>query len=320
MKPDTVVQLGDFAFQGMEVPEVIPFGGEQLMAIHKIIGGAKVVDVLGAEELPLEWSGRFQGEGALDRARQLDRMRKAGRPLKLAWSELSFTVVIRSFSAEFERSYQLPYKICCEVVEDTAAPITSLTDPDVDEMIGSDMARTSILGGLIGNAGLSGAISTLQTATSAVSRFATATQAQISSVLDPLRAVQTEVTGLIGSVGNTLENIATVGGVAPFNPIAQMTASLTGQAASFASIFSLYELDATTARMSKNLEAIGISGASMVMAGGDLYQIATDAYDDLSGWATIAAANGMTDPEFEGVMEIVVPPTMQPNGGVLGAP
>ena len=45
--PDLILQLGDFQFQQQEIPESIPFGGEQALAVHRLVGGVKVVDAMG---------------------------------------------------------------------------------------------------------------------------------------------------------------------------------------------------------------------------------------------------------------------------------
>lgn len=49
--------LGPVVFQAFEVPERIRFGGKQRVAVHELFGGGRVVDAVGAEEGPIEWSG-----------------------------------------------------------------------------------------------------------------------------------------------------------------------------------------------------------------------------------------------------------------------
>ena len=58
----TTVTLGGFAFQDFEVPERIPAGGEQMLAIHKLVGGRRVIDAMGRDDAALEWSGYFLGD------------------------------------------------------------------------------------------------------------------------------------------------------------------------------------------------------------------------------------------------------------------
>ncbi len=103
MRPDTVLTLGDFEFAAYEIPEKISFGGSQHLTTHELIGGARVIDAMGRSDMPIAWSGVFDGENALERARYLDGLRIAGKSLKLTWSELSYQVIV----AELERAYEL---------------------------------------------------------------------------------------------------------------------------------------------------------------------------------------------------------------------
>lgn len=316
---DTIVTLGDFEFRRLEIPEAIPFGGEQALVVHQLVGGKRVVDAMGEAPEPLSWSGRFQGEGALDRARYLDGLRKAGKPLLLTWSELSFLVVIRRFVANFERSYQLPYQITCEVVEDRAAPVTELATTSLDDQMLEDQDAANGLGDEIGDSQLSKLLTSLDTAVRKVSDFATATQATINSVLEPIAAVQARVNVLVSSVGNTLSSVTTLGGVLPNNPIAETVSGFSSQLVAAQQAPLLYNLGSVLDRMSTNLAADGVAGSLVTQAGGSLYRIASETYGDPSGWTTIAKANGLLDPVLDGLNTVRVPPTMNDTGGVLDA-
>jgi hypothetical protein len=319
MKPDTVLTLGDFEFSRYEVPEKIAFGGEQALVVHQLVGGVRVVDAMGRIDGPLEWSGLFVGETALDRARYLDGLRVAGLPLSLRWSDLAYTVVIRSFRCEFERFYKLPYSISCVVVDDLTLPVSNIAPPGVDEWIANDMAQAKTLGDAIGDAQLSGLLQSLDSAISAVSSFANAVQSTINSVLAPLAAVQSRVRILIGSVGNVLSNVTTLGGILPNNPIAQQAARLNGQLAAMTQLPQLYTLQSVLGRIGGNLGSVGAAGRSVSVAGGNLYQLAADAYGDAASWTAIASANGLTDPLILGVQTVTVPPVPGDSGGVLHA-
>ncbi|MEX3628334.1 MAG: hypothetical protein VB138_01510 [Burkholderia sp.] len=319
MKPYTVLTLGDFEFARYEIPEKITFGGEQALAVHELVGGVRVVDAMGRIDGPLEWSGLFIGETALERARYLDGLRIAGKELTLFWSELAYRVVIKSFRCDFEKSYKLPYSISCIVVEDLYDPPTEIAPTGVDEWIADDMAEANALGDLIGDGPLSGLLGTLDSAISTVSSFANAVQSTINGVLAPLAAVQARVQILIGSVGNVVSNVTTLGGILPNNPIAQQAAKLTGQVTAMTQLPQLYNLQSVLGRMGGNLGSIVTAGRQVAVAGGNLYQMAADAYNDASRWTTIAKANGLTDPVVQGVQTVTVPPTADDSGGVMYA-
>jgi hypothetical protein len=321
--PNTVLVLnsptrGDFAFADTEVPERISFGGEQNLVVHDLVGGARVVDAMGRNDAPLEWSGIFVGAQALARARMLDAMRVDGLPLVLTWSELAYSVVIRSFRADFEQRFQIPYTISFIVVKDRTSPSAG-TRANVDDAIRGDMATATSLGAQVGDSTLSGLLGTLGSAVGAVSSFAKATQSTINSVLAPVGAVTAQVNTLIASSANTIANVATVGGILPNNPIAQQAAKLTGQVTAMTQLPVLYQLQSVVGRMGANMISVGAPGQQVVTAGGNLYQVAASAYGDASEWTGIARANGLTDPQLVGVNKIKIPALPEGVKGVFAA-
>lgn len=317
MKPDTILTLGDFAFSRFEIPEKIAFGGTQHVVKHEMVGGARVVDAMGRSDMPLTWSGLFQGESALSRARYLDTLRVNGGALLLSWSELRYRVVISDFRAEFQRFYQIPYSITCEVVEDLTVPVTTIANPGIDELIGADMNSALNLGSDIGDSPLSLALGTLNTAIKGVSSFAKATTSTINGVLGPLAAVQSRVKVLIASTGNVIRNVGTVGGILPNTPIARQAAKLQAQVGAMTQSPKLYNLQSVLGRMGTNLGTIGTGTKTVTTAGGSLYKISQQQYGDASQWPTLAKANGMTDPQISGVKTITVPSVPNSSGGVL---
>lgn len=122
--------LGSFLFNDFEIPEHIPLGGSQRVATHELLGGARVVDAMGASERDIQWSGRFQGTLAWQRARILDALRIAGQPLPLIIDSEFRTVLIAEFHPNYERSYQVPYSITCLVVDNPNAFDGSLISLD----------------------------------------------------------------------------------------------------------------------------------------------------------------------------------------------
>ncbi len=319
MSPDTYLILGDVNFSRFEIPEKIGFGGEQLLAVQKLVGGKRVIDAMGRDDADLKWSGLFIGQNASDRARYLNYLRIAGNQLTLTWAEFAYSVVIKEFLPDYRRGYEIPYSITCVVVEDLTLPVTVLPESSIDRAILDDMNSATGLGSLIGDGALSSALGTLGTAISAVSSFANAAQSTINSVLAPLGAVQARVTTLIASTGNTIANVATIGGVSINNPIAMQAANLSSQIAGYTQMPQLLNLQSVTGRMGMNLGAIKSTGQTVVTAGGNLFSMASKAYGDATAWTTIARANKLTDPNLNGVQSVLVPPTSDGGGGVYGA-
>ena len=103
--------LGPVVFQAFEVPERIRFGGKQRVAVHELFGGGRVVDAVGAEEGPIEWSGVFSGGAGAARVRMLEGLRRDGSILLLAWEGWRYSVVIEGFQAVSMNPAWIPYSL-----------------------------------------------------------------------------------------------------------------------------------------------------------------------------------------------------------------
>ena len=312
------LKLGTFQFLDTEIPERITFGGSQRLAVHDLVGGARVIDAMGPSEEPLAWSGLFRGPNAQPRARYIDTLRRIGKPLTLTWSGLSYQVIIEKFRPDFERFYQIPYSISCEVVQNLNAPVKSAPPPSIDQAIARDMKTASGLVGLLGNTGISSAFAAVQSAIGAVSTFANAAKSVINSVLQPIAAMQQQVTQLIASTNNALQLTTTLGGVLPYNPVSISAFNLTSQINSFNSLPTLINLNTVMGRIGTNVGTVAPNVQTVTQAGGNMYQLASSAYGDPSSWTTIARANGLNDPVLAGINTIKIPPISDLAGGILG--
>lgn len=323
MKPDTTLTLqspdtGDvFEFARFEIPEVIPFGGEHRLIVHELVGGVRTIDAMGAAPMPIEWCGHFVGDTALERALYIDGLRKAGKPLQLSWDELAFTVVLASFHCEFRRFYRLPYRITCEVVEDLTTPVDYIAAPSIDQLIGDDMITANGLASSVGDGMLSSLMGTLNSAISTVSSFAQAAQSVSNSVLQPIASVRARVGILMQSTNGVIQNVTTLGGILPSSPITQQTNKLLGQINAVNQSSNLINLDRVLGRMATNIGTINSGTRQVVVAGGNLYSVAASEYGDAMGWTAIAQANGMKDPQINGVMQLTIPPDGNQTNGVL---
>ena len=318
MQPLTTLKLGDFTFSGTEIPERLPFGSEQMLAVHLMVGGVKVIDAMGVDRAPIEWSGVLFGSQAMARARYLDWLCASGQQLALSWSDLAYTVVIRSFRPTYVLEFNVPYTIVCEVVEQTSQPVKTAPPSGVDVWVSEDVQAASGLASAIGDGPLSSAVAALDSAISAVSSFANATQATINSVLGPVQAVQSRVQVLLASASNTISNAATLGGVLPNNPISTQVARISGQLTAMTQAPLLLQLNSVVGRVAANVGQAG-AGASLSTAGGNLFNLAAKAYGDATEWATIARANGLSDPMLVGINTLQIPAQPGGLGGVAVA-
>ena len=316
--PDFALKLGDFQFKDLEVPESLPFGGTQKLAMHDLVGGTRVIDSMGAFCGPVEWSGWLLGKDALARARQLDDLRERGASLLLQWSEIYYAVVIRDFRADFQRSYKIPYKIVCEVASDLSKFGGSDAGQSIDRQIKSDAAAVTDMGSAIGDGALSGLIDSANSAIDTVASFANAAQATLNNVLQKVTAVRDRAQALVASANSELMKVATLGGVLPNNPLAQQVAKLSGQINSALSLPVLVQLDRVAGRMQMNIASVYKSAKHVVTAGGDLMKLAAKEYDDAMAWTSLAKANPelLWDPLIQGVRTLIVPPDKDTAGGL----
>lgn len=136
---DIALLLGPVVFRDFEVPPRINIGGAQRVAVHRLVGGARVIDSLGRDDAELRFEGVFSGQDATLRARTLDQLRAAGAPLPLTWDVFYYTAILTRFEADYRTPWWIPFRIACTVLRDEAAALAqtvfSLTDS-----IGSDMA------------------------------------------------------------------------------------------------------------------------------------------------------------------------------------
>ncbi len=173
------VTLGGFAFQDLEIPESISWGGPHLQARHQLIGGDRVFDAMGDDPRPIEWSGIFLYGDAADRAREVEAMKASGGAFLLTWGSFSRQVVIKSFDPDYQFEFRIPYRICCEVIPDGTGD-----EPGLGDLLASDFAT---LAGLpLGDVAL-GALTGVQAAIGIAATAATSGQL----VDAPLYALQT---------------------------------------------------------------------------------------------------------------------------------
>lgn len=313
------LQLGDFVFQEMEIPEVIPFGGPQVLSKKRMVGGVRVIDALGPNPKPLEWSGTFfptAAQSPLDRALTLKQMADAGQPLFLSWDSLYYQVLIATFEPDY-RFARIPYRISCEIVADLTAPVYQNFEPDADDLILEDLYLASLLAEAVADAELTALISELLIAANTIISFVNAPLSTVNLVLQPLLATSGRVGALIIAADTTLRNVTTPGGVLPSVPAQANIAAIQAQIAANEQQVNLVQLQALCGRLSMNLEQINSSVRTIQVSNGNLFDIAALEYGDPTAWTIIAQANGLTDPELTGITTLVIPPYNSAAGGVL---
>ena len=248
-----LLTLGGVIFSGFEVPDSIATGGEQALVVHKLPGGSRIIDAMGADHRDIGWSGRFRGGNAEARARLLDGYRIGGKTFLLTWSTFRYKVIVRSFEANYQQRFEIPYTISCTVLSDESAPVLTGI-PGLDELIGSDIGRALGLTGSAGVFSVASAVGAVQQSVAVAGTLQNAGASTLATVAGSVFAAQ-QVAGAAFSVTDAALGSAT-SVVAGGSPVA-MAASLTNQAAAFGQLDSLYQISGTLGRMGKNLAALG---------------------------------------------------------------
>lgn len=306
----TRLVLGDFEFLDFEVPERLALPGRQKTVLHQMVGGKRVIDVLGVEYDPLSWSGVITGSESGDRVKALERMRDAGEKLTLTLDDYSFTVVITSFTPVYDFIYRRPYSIEVAIVANNASPlkVDALTGA-LQGLLDSDIGQALGLSDIIDVSTVTSAVTTVQSAVKEVTDFAHATVEQVQAVVRPIIAAQTIVQQQISQLESAASQITTLGGLVPGNPISTTVSNLLSQADQSTRIPALYSLQNVLGRLNKNVNsgqtADGVR--TVTQSGGNLYQVASDQYGDASLWSSIASANDLTDPQLSGINTLTIP-------------
>ncbi len=243
---DIALLLGPVAFRDFEIPSRINFGGAQRLAIHKLAGGARVIDSLGRDDADITFSGTFSGSDATLRARLLDELRSSGLTLPLTWDVFFYTVVIGKFQADYQNSGWIPYHVTCTVLRDEASAL-------IETAVSLAANALSDIGTALSLAAPGGIdLTPAQTALSAPGATVRDTGAYVSA--------QTAVAGVQASLSQAVATAeGTLTGAGPFTagPAAAGVAGLTGATAASQQLASLTAAQGYLGRTSVNLANAG---------------------------------------------------------------
>lgn len=133
--------LGGFVFTDYAIPEHVSLGGEHSFVVQRLIGGERVVDAMGPDDSDIHWSGRFQGSDALSKAMAIDQLRISGVQVPLVIDSQYRLVGVKKFEWQYERWYQIVYRISCLVVANFGGA-QSFT-PTLDVQVALDVSRVN---------------------------------------------------------------------------------------------------------------------------------------------------------------------------------
>lgn len=201
---DTVINLGGFIFENMEIPSEINFGGEQSIKIHDLIGGSRIIDSMGGRETNIMWSGLMLGPDAMSRALQLDSMRVSGSPITLSVFNLSYQVVIQKFIFRTERYYQIKYDIELATIQNNNNATGLLGALGLTGSVLSDFSAANAISSLVGFPSISAAMGELGSQINAHPSLETASPQAIQSISTAAQNVSSAISAQISTLNQSL--------------------------------------------------------------------------------------------------------------------
>jgi hypothetical protein len=194
------LQLGDFIFTGVEEPESLTFGKEESAYKHILIGGGRVIDLLGAGDPDISWSGFFTGFQAQYRARYMETLLKAEKPLLLKTANFVKQVVITSFKFDYHKVWPIQYTITVQVIQDQTQPITFQVPGDITDAVLNAMLEAQDLAILIADGSITSAIALALAALDNASPLTGATNTQLIAAISAAQGAQTAISQAINVV------------------------------------------------------------------------------------------------------------------------
>lgn len=198
---DANLILGNIQFGHLEVPENFNFGTSQITYTHQLVGGARIIDSIGQSPHNIGWSGMFFGENASDRARYLDYLAAQGSQVQLSFGEFNYTVIVQSFSGQFERFYQVPYTINLLVVQNLSLPVSTVLPNGYNNALENDLINLLNQAGFVNDAALTNSLLSISNSIDAAGDLASATSQQINDIQANIGNSQAIVQQLISANG-----------------------------------------------------------------------------------------------------------------------
>jgi hypothetical protein len=251
---DTVVTLGGYVFSSWGVPEHISGGGRQRLAVHRLIGGARVIDAMGWDAGQIQFSGRLRGAGADVEIRLLETLARSGVPAIFSYWTHRYQVLVASLTWQFERYYEITYKIVLEVLSDlTQDAFDSIVDT-LDDVFNADL---SLLASAINSSVvLPVSLSSITTAQAQIGLLQDATPSELMPLASAVAATGTQLQSLQTSLDRTLP-VGAAGGVGAMGDPADLVTSLVSQTANCQQLAAAVQGVAITSRMRDNLGTVG---------------------------------------------------------------
>ena len=141
--------LGAVYLDGFELFAPVQFGGRQALAVHKLSGGTRIIDAMGADDDTIKWQGILSGSSAAARARAIDAMRVSGTAIQVSWDVFTALVIVSDLRLEYCNTWWIPYRIACTVVKGTQTAEAQTSATDIINVVLADLGLAQYAPGVI---------------------------------------------------------------------------------------------------------------------------------------------------------------------------
>jgi len=225
-----MVTLGPVQLTGMAVPASIPIGGKQALTVHKLPGGARIIDAMGQDDAEIGWRGILDMQDASVTARTLDKLRRSGSVITLAWDVFSYQVIVSEFNCDTRLVPPMNYSIKLTVLADNTL-VTGISPVSMALQVVQDLSTGNPIGAISAvSAGIVGTsvtdASTAAGASGATVVGSSAYTAAVGAVNTAAGAIQSATAaanGVLGPLGTSL------GALSAAAPAALDTISMSSQ-------------------------------------------------------------------------------------------
>lgn len=292
--PFTPLILDTFVFDDaqLETPESYgDLGGTQSVEQHDFPGGTRTQKSYGYFPAAQKWRAKFHGSNASDRAEGVKRILVAGTEIRLQYGPRSWLGRLVRFSPTARHSWLFEYELEFWPRLDYGAPGPTL--PPVINL-GTVLALHILsLQGLL-TSGLSGSF---------------AFQAVAIAIGGPIGFLLSQVQDSLAAAGGIIGNISSASQQAIFQSSLKALAACAPYQTSADPTLSSPASDAAARiqAIQTIMTAATPPVATIRTVNPNLVVLAAQYYGDAAAWRTIAAANGLSDPQPTGSFNLTIP-------------
>lgn len=304
----TPLTLGAVTFFTAECPDVLNIGtADQILAVHTLVGGGRVVQSLGVSANEVSWSGKFFDTNVAVRVAQLRLYLTSGNEILLTWGTERYYTKVKTFTPKYRAGYA-EYDIVCVITKDANGAFTISAPLSIDQQVQSlqiqaNTANSAILAP-IAPVDLSSSAAALPT----ISPAAISAANQASMYQNSLSALN----AAINIAGPIAQNITRTG---PGIISAALTASQ--QVGSF--VNTIGQSSPAFANANLLLSSIlgisanvtrGQSPATTVVQGMNLFRVSAQQYGNVTQGFNLGAANKLPSPFVSAITptNLLLPP------------